>query len=283
MARSPAEKNRVRSNAYPGIDLEQAANMLLGDLQSLDGTRQTRDDLARMLGYSSGSGGVAARKIAGLVHYDFLSLDRRKGCYVLSSFGRYVRELVPEGPEWEAALRAAFQRPVLFKDIVEMHAAAGKLPPDLAETLARDHGIRPKASHDAARIFMASGLYAGVVEPNGVLKVERPPSKVVPVPRVGLPSVRPRDTSVPAGLEETRPTDTHTLTWSFPLPGRPNARMSLELPSNLTEEEFEVLQRNLDFFVEGLRYTYRPSSPPLSFSKARERRKRLAGPAAEPS
>lgn len=254
----------ARSRAYPSENVVEAYEILRGSLRDLDSTPQPREALAKMLGYTSGSGGNAARKIAALVHYGFL--ERRNGRYALSAFGRYVRGLDSRDADWKGAIRQAFQRPALFREVLEEARAAGRIPTHLASVLEKKYEVTPGASQLVATVFTDSGLVAGVFEPDGKLKNEPAHSKVSPMPAprlvVNEETSKPvaeaprasRATAAPSPQSDRGSADRRKVVWSFPVPsGQATLNLELpDLPQNLSIEDFRQMERVFAFHLESL-------------------------------
>src|SRR5690349_8145864 len=108
---------RERSTAYPVLDLPTAYRILRRDLSDLGTAELTRDQLAKRLGYQAAVGGLAARKIGALVHYGLL--NRRADRYGLSPLGLRLQSLDLDSSEFPSAIRAALERPALFRSLLE--------------------------------------------------------------------------------------------------------------------------------------------------------------------
>src|SRR5829696_193713 len=125
-----------RSRAYPSIDLQEASEVLR-KLSVLEWRERTRDEIAEALGYSSGSTGAAARKVAALGHFGFLR--HRDKFYLPTELAeRIARPSTRES--LEAALRQAFMAPTLFREVLLKYEVLGRMPWNLADALA-DYGI----------------------------------------------------------------------------------------------------------------------------------------------
>ncbi len=154
-----------RSRAYPGIDLETAEGILCRQLSEVGGETLERSDLASKLGYSSGKGGTAARKIAALVHYGLL--DRSSDRFCLSPLGLKLLACLPGSPERQSFLRSALERPVLFRSILDRYRPEGRIPSSLAQMLSTDFGITARVMTDAADIFFRSARFVGILANDG--------------------------------------------------------------------------------------------------------------------
>lgn len=167
-------QTRSRSRAYPYLDLASAVDCLRDAYPDGCGERAGRDELAVRLGYTAGSGGVAARKIASLVHYGFVESHSGSGSYSLSVRGRTLLELDPRSQEFRESMQAALCQPRLFDEVLTRYRSDGRLPDDLATVLEEEHGITAQASARAARVLRASARFAGLLDGEGRLRAVEP-------------------------------------------------------------------------------------------------------------
>lgn len=156
---------RARSTAYPVLDLAAAYRILRQDLAALGSAEFDRDEIAKKIGYHDGLGGLAARKVGALVHYNILV--RRGSRYGLSPLGLRLQDLDIRDVEFSSTIRAALEQPTLFRMILDRYRGVGRVPGSLASDLAA-LGITEKASADAEQIFRNSALFAGVLDTEGV-------------------------------------------------------------------------------------------------------------------
>lgn len=154
-----------RSRAHPAITLREAVEGLETVVTVLGPGPRDRDALARALGYTSGSTGIAARKIAAMAHFGLL--DRRAGLYEPSRLAHRILHPTDDADR-RAALREAFLRPPVFQEVADKYEPEGQVPQVLAYALATDHGITDSAKDHAADVFMSSAQYAGVLTADGV-------------------------------------------------------------------------------------------------------------------
>jgi hypothetical protein len=153
----------ARSRAYPIIGLEEAVQAAETIQAQLGGGLHDRDSLAGAIGYSRGVG-LAARKIAALVQFGLLAREGAE--YQLSELVDQI--LTPRSDEEEEeGVRRAFGNPPLFDELTSRFRAQGRLPRQLANILARDHGIQRKVADDAASAYVSSGQFAGVLDGHG--------------------------------------------------------------------------------------------------------------------
>ncbi len=225
---------RTRSRSYPAIELQEANQILrerLGELKQQGGMKH--QEIAALLGYSSTSGGLGVRKIAALASYGFL--EKNKGVYSLSSFGKYVQDLEPQGHAWAAAIGSAFYKPSLFEDLILTYQASGWLPENLPETLEENFQIAHNASRTAARIFLKSGQFAGVLDGHRIRQASASADIDAPKDQGSLAAAASGER--PAPRVQSR----------FHLTAGKLAVFSLELPEEMTEEDYALIHKHLNY------------------------------------
>jgi hypothetical protein len=155
-----------RSRSYPAINLPEALEVLRKQVEGLGEGAHDREAIAQALGYTSGTSGIAARKIAALVQFGLLWNQR--GLYEPT---KLAREILAERDEnrLKEKLRAAFLHAGLFHEIVQDYLAKGQVPRLLAHAL-RSYRIVHNARDEVARIFMDSALHARVMDSNGIFE-----------------------------------------------------------------------------------------------------------------
>lgn len=235
------QPRRTRSRGHPGIDL-RSARQLLSALAAEHGDQVfKRDEGANTLGYSSGSSGLPARKLAALVHYGLL--NRRPGAFKVSPLGHQLLSS-SDLPEIRRARKEAFLNPALFREIIDRYRAAGHLPRYFDHALVEEFGISEKASRDVAEIFIDSGRFAEALsQDNEILEADRASEPF---------EARMIADSVDSGLVEKRtapaaaelPTELRTT--NVPLDGQ-GRHAVLSLPKILYSQDLETLRRYLDF------------------------------------
>ncbi|MFL6193142.1 MAG: hypothetical protein ACJ75H_03135, partial [Thermoanaerobaculia bacterium] len=154
-----------RSRLYPILNLGTVHEILTGPLAGLCDSQADRTGLAGLLGYASGDGGLAARKLSALVQFGVL--DRHDGVYRISILGTRLQVLRPGTDEFRRAAQAALERPALFRKILDQYRPQGRIPEDLARVLAEGYGITPRASHDAEEVFIRSARFAQAIDGQG--------------------------------------------------------------------------------------------------------------------
>jgi len=158
------------------VALGVVCGLLREKLEGMGSEWVDRGALAERLGYRTGEGGVAARKIAALVHFDFLV--RSEGGYRLSESGTRLQELEEDSPELHAAIQQALQQPVLFDGILRRFQPFGHVSrTELRKALTDDFGITEQAKDEAAEIFLESAQFAGVLRSDGSFADSEPIKK----------------------------------------------------------------------------------------------------------
>ncbi len=162
-------RRRERSTRYPGVSLAQ----------SIEFTRQIAD---------KGVDGLPAAAIAAAMGYKNirthalatgLSSSRQFGLIILRDNGYALTDLarsILSSHRPQTARRAAFLEPPLYGELCARFG--GKRVPDaaaLANWLQHNHGITPSAKLAAAEVFLASARDAGMLDDDGVLRVEDEP------------------------------------------------------------------------------------------------------------
>lgn len=160
--------SKQRSRAYPGVTLGVACSLLCEKLEDMGSGWIERKALAAFLGYQTGEGGIAARKIAALVHFGLL--ERSDKGYRLSNAGRSIQEVAEDSPEFLATVRLALTKPALFAGILTRFRCGGRIPrQELRRVLTEELGITAQARDDAAEVFVESARFAGVLDSDGTL------------------------------------------------------------------------------------------------------------------
>lgn len=186
-----------RSRAYPVISLGPAVEAIQKIVHDLGSGDHDRSSLTQALGYASPTG-LAARKVAALVHFGLL--ERDKSTYRVTSLADQI--LHPKDDEERTrAIREAFVRPAVFNELCDKYAAEGKVPRQLSNLLFRDHQISRNAASDVAQVFLESGTYAGVLNEGGWFTNANDGAVVESTPPAPAPAeapTAPRLTSPPA-------------------------------------------------------------------------------------
>lgn len=209
----------TRSRAYPVEDLVAAAEDLDAILEAVGRGAHSREVLADALGYQTGAGGTAGRKVAALTQYGFL--HRREGRYAPTDLGE--RACRPRSSqERTETLRKALYNPPLFRQVLGRYEPEGRLPKRLSNVLFRDFGITASASDTAAAVLLDSARQAGVIDDDGRFVG-------------GLPYAEPK-------WQEDEPDDVQRL--DLALTGGKMAR--LVLPRHLSVRDVEILEKQME-------------------------------------
>lgn len=158
------KETKARSRLYPRYDLEDSIKFI-ESVSKLGGSRVSNEAVAAEVGKAVNNstfiGRVSSSKQFGI-------LIQESGKLSLSSVGKEI--MFPRGDgEKSAAIKSAFATPVLYKELID--AFNGKTIPDqvaLGNRLVHDYGIEAAAKDSAARNFIRSAQYAGVLQ-NGIL------------------------------------------------------------------------------------------------------------------
>jgi hypothetical protein len=246
----------ARSRSYPAISLPEALEALSRQIEGLGSGARDRGEIAQALGYTSGSSGIAGRKISAVSQFGL----------VLNNHGLYeptelAREILAEKDEdrLKEHRRTAFLNPSLFREIVEEYLPQGKVPRLLAHTL-RDYRISANAREEVARIFMESALYARVLDTSGVFEKDFLVSARLPAQPQGQgePSLQPVNSPL-AGLNE----QVIRLYLTDDKVGE------LRLPYRLNEQDLIILRSQLGV-LEAQVQVNRPAAP-LRWTPRQER------------
>ena len=222
--------SRERSCAYPALSLPDALRICRTIFEEVGDTALNRDEMARILGYRSGAGGLAARKIAALVHYGLH--QRSKGLYRPSGLAQELRNAAEDSTR-RALTRQAFQNPALFAAILSQYQLERRVPRQLAFALPQ-FGISEKVAGEVASIFMTSGVYASVLREDGAFLLQEP-----------APNQQPAEgTSFPAPGEPSR-----EQLERIPILLTQQRRAFIEVPLDLTAQDIGILRQQLETFA----------------------------------
>jgi hypothetical protein len=235
-------QRKLRSRAYPVIPLEEALELLKQQTEVLGWGYHDRNAIAQALGYVGGNSGIAARKIAALVHFGLLGL--RSSLYSPTSLAHRILE-VTEGNRPRAALQAACLNPSIFREIIQRYELVGRIPRQLAAALTMDHGIQDNAREEAARVFMASAVFAGILEGNGAFREEyfETANRPRPIAFVKIPS---SPASNLLALEQEGPREAPSWSQEFKFLVTDNKEVEIRLPAPLNEQDILILRAQID-------------------------------------
>jgi|GEM_PF-3199450 len=266
---------RERSTGYPVLDLATAYRIVRQELKELGATELDRAEMAKRFGYQTALGGLAARKIGGLVHFGIL--DRRGNSYGLSPLGLRLQRLSHDDAEFPSAIRAALEQPTLFKAILERYRGVGQLPNSLAQELA-SFGITERVSAEVENLFRKSALFAGVTDTEGFFVVAQSPITATnPLP------------DIHQEIGHRRNVPDRDYWYDIPMIMANKKYAFLRVPKDMTAKDFaaleKILQTTYDTLPEHLGFErsrqeigVETSSPqisprPLSLQEARNRKR----------
>lgn len=156
-------RTRERSTSYPLSDLATAIKDV-GQIYS-HGKTMHREALARSLGYTSATTGLATRRLAALSHYGLVDYD--KGQAVITDVAKRYFAPVSDA-EASSALREAFLAVGPFRALCERITPGAESRKEVLGNIAeRELGIATKAKKDFLETFVKSGVFAGLVEEVG--------------------------------------------------------------------------------------------------------------------
>lgn len=243
---------KSRSRAYPAIDLEEAYSLILGKLSDLGVESQTRQKLVAKLGYSSSSGGIGGRKVAALVQYGLI--ERHGNSYSVSKFGDYLRTLEAGSQAFESAIKTAFDKPPLFREIVTAYEQFGELPSDFCELLGKEFRIAPKACPQAEKIFVSSAIFANVLNPGrGFVEKENVQLLESVDKRDEVEAAASSSSAKPPRELKLEPGESFLGPWRHPLPSGLSFAVAFLLPQVLSEEDHDFILNQLKRIAESLR------------------------------
>ena len=162
------EKKISQSRGYPGASLEECVGFIKLINEKLGiGMLLERDQIAEAIGYSA-SGGAGQTKVAALVHFGFLG--KESGKYnTTESVSKIIHPC--SNNELQDEIKNAFLRPKLYGEIIEAYKDSGRIPQHIANILHRQFHVSSFACETAAKYFMESGRFAGVIDEEGKFKL----------------------------------------------------------------------------------------------------------------
>ena len=172
----PKEKQvKLRSRLYPRYDLEDSIKFI-ESLNKLGGNNISTSALGAEVGKginnSTFTGRVSSSKQFGLINQDSRRLS-------VSALGKEI--LIPRNNTAKStATTTALSTPDLYKEIIKNFN--GKTLPDMTtpgNLLVHDYRIEQAAKDVAARNFIRSATFAGVIQ-NGILVVSQDENQVPP-------------------------------------------------------------------------------------------------------
>jgi hypothetical protein len=172
MAETEQGKTKIekeRSTPYPGLNLADALEAA-EKLRKAYGASSaySRETVAEALGYQ-GLSGTATKKVAALTHFGLLTRDAT--VYRQSEIANRIFNHLDD-EEKRQSIISALKSPALYQKLIaEFDNKA--LPTALDKVLIRNYNITESAAKSAAKIFIESATFAGVLK-HGVLNVSAP-------------------------------------------------------------------------------------------------------------
>lgn len=243
----------ARSKAYPVLALEPAVDAVLTVLEELGKGAHDRDSVAQALGYGKGHG-LAARKVAALVQYGLLTLSQAG--YAPSPLAERLWHPV-DANERNHALVEACTSPTLFHALLQRYAEDGQVPGALRNILVREYGITSKAATDAAKNFIESARFAGLLDGENRFRTAQPEhdSDAEPVSS-GSPVAtdsqrRTENPAQPRGGPGRQPGEAAPGSQSFQL-ALSTGTARLELPARITRKDLAKLRKLVELLELGI-------------------------------
>ena len=158
---------KARSRLYPRYDLEEAIK-LIQLLSKLGRKNVSEKSVAAENGKSITNSGFLGR-VSSAKQFGLIS--KTGGQLSLTQLGNEIM-FPPDDVSKTEAIKKSFAMPILYKELVEAFGGT-KIPEQssLGNRLINDYGIETRAKDVAAKNFIKSAEYAGVVQ-NGILVAE---------------------------------------------------------------------------------------------------------------
>jgi len=159
-----------KSRPYPPSDIEEALEFA-GIVEKLGARNVSEQILLKELGLTNPTTTSFWAKKTSAKHFGFIIVDGKS--YTLTE--RSGQILRPKDEDSKKNLLVeSFLEPVLYKDLWDKFQGKHVPPTEtLANILLHDHGINVHVSRDAARAFIDSAKYVGLLGPDNVLKSSR--------------------------------------------------------------------------------------------------------------
>jgi hypothetical protein len=154
-------EDRKRSRSNPGVDLEECVALSRKVQQELGFGDHTRLAISQALG-SNGITGSTARKIAAMAAFGLLR-KAGEGYSLTGLFRKLLRPLPGEEPK---ILKECFMTVPLYQELLERYRPDGFIPASLPAILERHYEIVHPAGNQAAKVFLSSAIYAGLLLPD---------------------------------------------------------------------------------------------------------------------
>ena len=158
---------KMRSKIYPRYDLEEAIS-LVSLVSKLGRKNVSEKAVAAETGKSITNSGFIGRMSSAK---QFALISKEGGKLSLTQLGNEIMFPQDEASKTDA-IKRAFIMPTLYKELVDAFGGT-KIPEynSLGNRLINDHGIEVGAKDVAAKNFISSAEYAGVIQ-NGILVIE---------------------------------------------------------------------------------------------------------------
>lgn len=236
------EAKRARSSAYPNFNIERCIEFT--EKIFAKGARHVLLDIAaKEMNYNNKKVGPflalrAAAKYFGLVEYegDYISVSEN-----------YINVLLEKSDERKKEfMRQAVLRPTLYAKLFDTFG--GKQLPnekDLATRLYIDtkYGISKDASIDAARVFVASVKYAGLLDENNYLMI---PGQELEIEQPASPERQSGTEKTPLLHKEKLPPSLDRYEFTLGT----GEKIVLALPPRLLHEDKERLKKQIDLIPD---------------------------------
>ena len=155
---------KARGSAYPSMALTDAVDKLRSVASELGAGQGNRMVVLKAMGYK-GESGTAGRAIASLGYFNLLD-KMPDSSYKVSKLGLEI--IYPETGNNSAALKTAALSPALYAKLHERYTGMS-IPPELKNTLIHTHGVNVNGADGAAKDFIATMTYAGLVGVDGLV------------------------------------------------------------------------------------------------------------------
>lgn len=166
MEENKTKDTRGRSRLYPRYDLEDAIKFI-EVVSKMGGNRVSVDAVAAEMGKATTNSGFSGR-VSSAKQFSLISLEGGK--LSLTTLGKTIM-FPPSDNEKEGAIKKAFTQPPLYQEIIT--SFRGRVVPErsaLGNRLVHDYQIEAAAKDGAAKNFIDSAQYAGVIQ-NGILVI----------------------------------------------------------------------------------------------------------------
>lgn len=237
-----------RSRAYPGVPLEECVKFLRQIKRALGPGLHGREAIADAIGCSAST---LIRPVAAMAYYGLLRRDRDE--YEITRLGRVLTD--PLEGELRPGLREAFLSPKLYKELVGAFQEGGVIPAQLTTILHRKYDITENATNLAARVFVESAKFSGIVDDDCRFvdgDSSGPPEShntgaddrdlKIPPGANDITSV----SRLPAAIERTMAPSADSQEFRFRLTGDRFA--VLVVPSELSKQDLNIIRKQIEIF-----------------------------------